>query len=367
MTSASKYHVEWLTEPDDLQTLKSDWQTLEVDNPQLPFYASYRWHLGWLKYLEPYPEKCRFLVLRKNNRFKGVLPLREPPPQTALWKPSILETPHCGGMDLSAPILDSSERLLNWWPAIRQQLKTENIPSFAIRLNRLLKHENLLSPVEGCDHLAVQRTQGHSCHFNCQNDYENLHSNYSTRLKKILKRGYKRAANKGKIQLITLTGDDAKEDGYRHFLQLEATGWKKDLGTALVTDAPIRRFHELLFFENDPLRRFEANLLLIGDQCIAVQLCLRQGKKISLLKIAHDNAWRNVSPGSIALDQLLQRTGRHDDTDTVDLVTGQAWMDEWGTERTPVADLWLFDRSISARVVRSAISVRDQVRRSVHS
>ncbi|HFD87777.1 MAG TPA: GNAT family N-acetyltransferase, partial [Gammaproteobacteria bacterium] len=121
-------------------------------------------------------------------------------------------------------------------------------------------------------------------------------------------------------------------------------------------------FHESFLFNGNGAIIPQINLLYCGERAIAAQLCVSCGDTISLLKIAYDQSLARFSPGSVLLDLLLADCCKNQTFSQVSLITGQPWMDNWSPKKTPVADIWLFDRSSIATLTHLFLAVRSGLR-----
>ncbi len=348
--------------PAGLRRIEAAWRTLEEAMPGAPFHSGYQWHRAWLEALEPRADEVMFAVFEAGDHCRGILPLLAETASAPRWQPRVLEVPRRTGMDLSAVTMAPGQRLADWWPALRRALKAASTGSFIIRLTGVPLEPASLAPLAGMETRMITRVQNHRCWFDCRRSHEAITAGYTTRLKKILRRGHRKLAALGPLTLRRHHGREAIDAAYPEFLRLEASGWKAEGGTALAQDTRSRRFHETFLFADDGAR-LQINLLLAGETAVAAQLCARQGGTLSLMKIAHDQALAKASPGSVLLDLLLQHGCDTATCETIDLITGQPWMENWGAARTEVADLWLFDRPATAAVARGATRLRDRLRR----
>ena len=361
MTPPLLRQVDILHGAQGLQQLAPQWTVLDQENTGAPFYTSYAWHAAWLHALESDAEKVMFVAFLEAEKLVGVLPLINPEKRGKWWQPQLLEIPRRTGMDLSAPIMGSGQRLHDWWPLLRNALKAAGYPSFLVRMaNALIQPQP--TAFQGMANNIVTRVQNHSCWFDCHQPYDNIQAGYSTRLKKILRRGERKLATAGQVALKSWQGHSAAEQAYSTFLQLEASGWKAASGTALALDQQARRFHEAFLFCPDATFKPQINLLYVGDRPVAGQLCVLQDNTISLLKIAYAQDMARFSPGSVLLDRLISTACSNSSLDTISLITGQAWMEDWNPRKTDVGDFWLFDRSIHAHMARGAASLRQRLR-----
>ena len=362
MTNKAKREVTLLAGPAGLAALEQEWRALEQSTP-LPFYASWRWHHAWLSTLEPEPEKIQFAVLRENGRCAGILPLLPNSDASRRWQPALLEVPRRTGMDLCTPIMASGKSLADWWPTLRKTLKQAGHRAFIIRMTGVPLEPERLAPLRQMASRKILRVQNHSCWIDCRRSHADVSSRYSTRLRKILRRGERKLAAAGQLTFTPYHGQQAIDEAYPIFLRLEASGWKGKSGTALALDDRSRRFHETFLFAEETLPELRINLLHAGEHAVAGQLCITRHGIVSVLKITYDQSWSKASPGSVMMDRLLRQSCADPEIHAMSFITGQRWMDEWRPEKTEVADIWLFDRAIDATLARGAAGLRDRLRR----
>ncbi len=353
-----------VTGPDGLDHLHQDWQGLIASQAVAPFYTLYEWYFAYMTCLEASPEQVMFVVLRRKDRCVGIVPLVQRRLRSPIFSPAVLESPKLTGMDLVGLPLDENESLSEWWLLICLVLKQHGIRWSALRLPGFLISPLSQQPLVNMAPWMVVRVQGHSCWFNCRQDYGYLYEAYASRLVKILRKAKKGLAKAGSISIQTVTSSPELACAYDEFLRLEASGWKGEQGssTALKLDQKRRHFLETVLFRNGRNIQTEINLLKIDQQAIAAQLCIRRGGSLSLLKIAFDQTLSRFSPGSVLLDKLLAQSCEDEMTDRVSLVTGQPWMAHWKPEQFPVADLWLFHHRLLARLARMFLELRDQLK-----
>jgi CelD/BcsL family acetyltransferase involved in cellulose biosynthesis len=206
---------------------------------------------------------------------------------------------------------------------------------------------------------VIVRVQGYSCSFDCRVPPEQLTAGYSTRLKKILRKGERVLSGLGEVRLRTARSVEDLDRAFREFERLEASGWKGQGGTAsaLRFSPKLQGFHADLFKAKDSPRHAEINLLVVGEQAVAAQLCMVSGGVRSLLKIAFEQSLEKASPGSVLLDMVLRHSCEDRVCPAVSLVTGQAWMADWGAASVPVSDVWALRGPARAALARAALGL----------
>jgi Acetyltransferase (GNAT) domain len=124
--------------------------------------------------------------------------------------------------------------------------------------------------------------------FSCRDGYQVIAANFSTRLKKSLKKAQKGLRAGSSIEIVLAVTVPAIHEAFADFLRVEASGWKAECGSAIALSRNCRSFYELLAHNNDPLWRAEINLLKLEGQTIAAQFCIRAGRNLTVLKIRYD-------------------------------------------------------------------------------
>jgi len=147
------------------------------------------------------------------------------------------------------------------------------------------------------------------------------------------------------------------------FLQVEASGWKGVNGkrSALLYDEPQRKFYERLFSaDGRQLDRYVATLRQ-REQVLAVNLMIRSGNTVSILKTAYDETFARYSPGSQLIVMTLEFLSREAKASYLSFTTGPTWTDRWRPERIALLSGlyfgWSLRGSIAKQVARSRMSL----------
>ncbi|MBW4052298.1 MAG: GNAT family N-acetyltransferase [Proteobacteria bacterium] len=217
-------------------------------------------------------------------------------------------------------------------------------------------------------HVAI--LDGKSSWFSCREGYEAIAANYASRLKKSLKQASKRLRGKNDIEILRTDASHGIAEAFTEFLEVEASGWKAEQGSAIGQVADRRAFYELLTQGGNGVWRPEINLLRLNGRTAAAQLCVRAGRALNVLKIGYDESHRELTPGNLLLDHLLRTSCESGDTDTVSLVTDTAWMADWRPRKAAVLTLMRFNHTapgLAARALSHVGRLRNRIRKSCSS
>jgi CelD/BcsL family acetyltransferase involved in cellulose biosynthesis len=129
---------------------------------------------------------------------------------------------------------------------------------------------------------------------------------------------------------------EALQDGMR----IEAAAWKGAAGTAIASDANVRRFYFQIAERAAQSKALSLLFLKVGGKRIAFAYCLRQGRTLYLLKTGYDPEYAEHSPFNVLMMLTIEAAFR-EGIQTFDLLGSE---DPWKVAWTPLRTerLWLF-------------------------
>ncbi len=169
-----------------------------------------------------------------------------------------------------------------------------------------------------------------------------------------LRRTRRRLEERGRVEFKVVDGPHDARHWIPHFLDIEASGWKGEAGTALAC-----RRNERAFFEQMTCHAAaEGNVLVYSLELdgapVAMSVNYRAGGKVWCFKTAFRGELARYSPGALleyesTLAALADPTLAWLDACTTDAsgLMGELWRD-----RRPVVDLMISTRRSSNRLVR---------------
>jgi len=199
----------------------------------------------------------------------------------------------------------SSERLLR---QLTDALASNRI---TLALSRVPKESPLIRAIQDSyagSGLAIVRERTGCPYISLVDDTAGVDEILSSSLKRDLKRARKCAESEGIVSLKVHVPRNEKELApiWEQALDIEASGWKGESGTALREAGTIRSFYEqyaLLACENGELR---ICFLCLDDKPIAMQIAVMSHNRFWLLKIGYDASYAKCSPGMLLMYETLQ-------------------------------------------------------------
>lgn len=147
-------------------------------------------------------------------------------------------------------------------------------------------------------------------------------------------------------------------------MDLEASGWKGDKGkkTAIRHHADLVAFYKELQRSFSADNSFAVNILEIGDEAAAAQLCIRCGAVWYILKIAYQDDLGKYGSGNILMLEFLQQASLDHEVTEVNLVTSPPWADRWHLEKRHVYCYRHFNMSIKGQLARAIDGVKNKIK-----
>ncbi|ODU00008.1 MAG: hypothetical protein ABS81_24690 [Pseudonocardia sp. SCN 72-86] len=119
-----------------------------------------------------------------------------------------------------------------------------------------------------------------------------------------LERNRRKLEKLGPVRYVA-GGDDLDADVAR-FLEIEASGWKGESGTAILSDARTRDFYAGLAAWAGPAGLLRVAFLEVDGRAVAGELCLEDAHATYPLKASYEPGFRQFSPGLILLFEQVR-------------------------------------------------------------
>ena len=164
----------------------------------------------------------------------------------------------------------------------------------------------------------------------------------SSSSRKKLRQHRRRLAEKGTLELRTITEPKELRAALDDFLRLEASGWKGEKGTALLCKTADAEFARAMMAALAPQGDAWIHALYLDGQPVSMQIVLRAGTTAFTWKTAYDQALSDYSPGMLLLEDYTAAFLADRSIATVDSCAhdDSSFMAAW-SERQPMADVWI--------------------------
>lgn len=194
--------------------------------------------------------------------------------------------------------------------------------------------------------------------------YEQYLSSLSPRFARNLRRVARKFGDSHKVETLFISERYASPHYLSQFSELERSGWKGKLGTAIAHDDSQMKFYETLTRKLAARGWLEWHFLKADDRIVAAHLAVRLGSALYLLKIAFDESFSAYSPGSILMTKTIEHAFSAGNLTEVNCLTDLAWNRDWKMIPRAYYDVTLWPRKPAPFMTRFLPSKsRELVRR----
>jgi hypothetical protein len=145
-------------------------------------------------------------------------------------------------------------------------------------------------------------------------------------LRETVRRKLGKAERDSNTRIEILDGTDGLEDGIAAFESVYRRSWKEP--------EPFPDFNAGLMRQTAPLGLLRLGILRIGGEPVAVQLWIVDNGRATVLKLAHDEAFKPASPGTVLTAAMLRRLLDDERVAEIDFGRGDdPYKRQWATQR----------------------------------
>ncbi len=165
-------------------------------------------------------------------------------------------------------------------------------------------------------------------------DWPGYLANRPGALRETIRRRLRRADRQADAMLTVVDGAAGLEEGIAAYEAVYARSWKEP--------EPFPCFNAALMRALAPLGMLRLGVWSIAAQPVAAQFWVVDGGRATVLKLAHDEAFKPLSPGTVLTALMLRRLLEQDHVTEIDFGRGDDdYKQGWAGERRQRIGLWL--------------------------
>jgi hypothetical protein len=180
------------------------------------------------------------------------------------------------------------------------------------------------------------------------NNDEDFWNGLSSNFRKNLRKQRRRLEASNAVSWRFLRGAECSAQDIERFLTLESSGWKGEAGGSILRRPIVAAYYRDVLASLARDGRLELHELRVDDRCIAVQVGVREGAVLNLLKIAYDESASQLGPGNMLFLELIRREIESGRTSEIDCLTDMTWHRNWGMHQRAFLDVNVFPRTALA-------------------
>lgn len=276
-----------------LESVEADWEALAARVGAPPFLRA-----GWLRaWWDAFGDgQLDVMTVRRGTELAGVLPVRRSGDTVA--SPTNWHTPLYGpvGIDDAA----RAELMAKVFEDDPRRVDLSFLDGGGPDLE-LLQRGAAGRKVES-------RTVMRSPYVRIEQDWDSYWGNLSRNLRSTVRRCRHRLEDRGAVELEVHDGREQLEELMAEGLELEASGWKAEEGTAILSRPDTRRFYEELSRWAAGAGLLRVAFLRVGGRAVAFNLGFETEKRHYLLKLGHDTSLQHAGPGTVLTAEMVSRS-----------------------------------------------------------
>ncbi len=171
----------------------------------------------------------------------------------------------------------------------------------------------------------------------CESTQNNSVTKLSSKFKRNIRRLKKKLQQKGELSIHMNKGEEQLAEAFEEFIELESSGWKGSQKTSLLHDKKLQSFYRSLLEKFGDSNACVIHTMKLDGRAIASQLSVITDGTYNMLKIAYDEEYKLLAPGSILIDETVSFFSNDETVNKVSFVTGGGWQQKWSPETLYVA------------------------------
>jgi CelD/BcsL family acetyltransferase involved in cellulose biosynthesis len=277
-----------------VEPVEREWDAL-ADRVGVPPFLRPGWISAWWSAFGN--GELSLIVVRRNGRLAGILPLYRRGrllASTANW-----HTPVYG------PVVEDRSAAAALAGAVFDQAPRRLRLAFLAEESIAVKELGAAARATG--HRVAERVVMRSPYVVTNGDWEAYWRSRSGKQRRGIKRSRKRLEDRGKVSLEVVDGTDRLEERLEEAFEIEASGWKGEHGTAIISQPETRRFYEDVARWAAGRGILRLATLRVDGRAVAMHLSLETGGRYYLLKPGFDPQFAKQGPGKLLDSEMIAR------------------------------------------------------------
>jgi CelD/BcsL family acetyltransferase involved in cellulose biosynthesis len=326
-----------------LQQLAPEWEAMAASIPGASFNHFPGWYRAYLASNRCDPAKIWFIAAYRKQRLVAIFPLQFQTHLIRVLRPRCLGTIDDDELQLSDFVFAPTAANASLLYELTRWLRTQRILRWdVLRMLKVPDNSSLAYAARArLPSMSIATRYEASAYFDTSGTYERATHAMTSKFKSNLRRRTHLAEKIAPLRFQSYRGNEALQQAFDIFLDIEASGWKGPEGTS----SAIRCRPKVLAFYTDCVREFAAryecviNLLWHGEQAIAGQFGLQIGRTLHILKVGYRDVNSVLAPGILLQDRTIRYACEDSSVDVLSMVNDPYWARSFKPE---TVDVWLY-------------------------
>ncbi|MDR3686530.1 MAG: GNAT family N-acetyltransferase [Coriobacteriia bacterium] len=353
---------------DGFISVEADWRRLYSEMPNPSMWHSFEANRAYLEHLCPSPEQFRCLALDDGTRVRAILPLEERIDR-ALGIPLRVWGLPCGEWwrisDAIGPDDDARELLLA--EVLAHLRRDPHRPSLLV-LGRLPESSGLWDAAGQLGPRDVFTFPDGAVYLIRTDSFEGLMGRLSSAGRKKLRVAEQHFESLPGARYVSCKEPAELAEEFDHFLDVEASGWKGEQGTAVKSNPELEAFYRAMTQSMVEDGWCEIHSLHAEGRCIASEFCVFTGGQCDAPKAGYDEAYSRIMPGKLVLNLGLKACCEDPRIKYANEMSDAEWLDLWHPESDGLRVDYIALRPVSGMALLAGLRLRfGPIRRMVRA
>jgi CelD/BcsL family acetyltransferase involved in cellulose biosynthesis len=285
--------AEWITDEERFAALAEPWDRLASQSDGSPF-SVHRWYSAWWNAFGT-DATLRTAVLWDGDELAAAFPGHQSEGELRLLA------------NTQTPVARPLARDLEALKALVAEVAAQADKACLVRLPAQEgATRTLVDGIRGAGRLTIEEPDQVSPFVAIEGTWEDYRARMKKRWSSADRKGRKMVRDHG-AQLTMVEPPSDLDAQLERGLKVEASGWKGQAGTAILSQPDSERFYRAIAASFHAAGELILSEILFDGECVAFDFCLLRSRSLYLLKTGFDEQYGSLSPGLVLRQETVRR------------------------------------------------------------
>jgi CelD/BcsL family acetyltransferase involved in cellulose biosynthesis len=287
---------------------RGNWQNVLSESKTVIPFLDYDWMRIWLKHFAEDKETSIYVVYNQEKEIVGIIPTIRMKEHNFGFNFNVISfaaNSHSFRTSIIAKEDVQNEIFVAWWRFIQGKSRFDYL-----KFKEFLASNLLFAELDKQKISYSLEEKKQPPYIKISADWENYFSSLKGHFRRNLRRRLRNAQKDfGKVEYRILSDNDGDlQQWIKEGLELEASGWKGKMGSAILKSEKVKQFYFDIARAFQERGQLHVGGLFFDQHMVGFNFSLVYQGVFYLLKIAYDETVARYSPGQIMMYFLLQKT-----------------------------------------------------------
>lgn len=330
-----------LTSFAELDAIATQWDTLSEQAVHKNPLMSYQWLRTYFELCTADFQDWAVGIVMQQDTLLAVLPVTLVQVKKYGLSCQALTLPY-NSETMSVDMLVAEQATTDIYPQLVHALFRHFPRALYLHFHRIDGQSGTLHHLQGMHNVREFCENGASMDNNL--DFISRRNNLPKNFKSNLNKAANKASRLGEIEFIYAPVNDTPQAQMDIVIEAEKNSWKGEAGTAIACSANNIRFYHALVKRLSDKGWLAIHYVKLNDDIIAANLGIMFGGSLLLWKLGYRDEFKQLSPGGLLMEKLLQHIDGNGQVKRIDLMTNESWYNNWNMQWRPFYDMYVYKK-----------------------